>query len=68
MEDSGVELNVLLGKDGAVQQEKDPLGGDADPLHQLWHCVLYGVLQVSLQLHQFLWRFWGNVYKGSAMR
>ena len=33
VEDSGVELYVLLGQDGAVQQEENPLGCDADSLH-----------------------------------
>ena len=50
----GVELDVLLGQQGAVQQEEDALGGDVDSLHQRGHGLLHAGLQVALQLHQLL--------------
>ena len=50
----GVELDVLLGQQGAVQQEEDALGGDVDSLHQRGHRLLHAGLQVALQLHQLL--------------
>ena len=50
----GVQLDVLLGQQGAVQQEEDALGGDVDPLHERGHGLLHAGLQVALQLHQLL--------------
>ena len=54
MEDPGVELNVLLEKDGGVEEEEDPLRGRHYPGHQLGHRVLHGHRQVPLQINQLL--------------
>ena len=50
----GVQLNVFLGQDGAVQQEENSLGGDADSLHQGGHSFFHASLQISLKLDEFL--------------
>ena len=50
----GIELNVFLGQDGAVQQKENPLGGDTDSLHQRGDSFLHASLQISLKLDEFL--------------
>ena len=50
----GVELDVFLGQESAVQQEENSLGGDADSLHQRGDSFFHASLQISLKLDEFL--------------
>ena len=50
----GVQLNVFLGQDGAVQEEENSLGCDADSLHQRRDSFFHASLQISLKLDEFL--------------
>ena len=50
----GIELDVFLGQESAVQQEENSLGGDADSLHQRGDSFFHASLQISLKLDEFL--------------